>query len=47
MAVREPIFKMTFLKSTSSSQLRFYEMWDLERKTKEIQYLCSIDYKST
>ena len=38
MAAREPIFKMTFLKSTFSSELISCEMWDLEQKTKEIQY---------
>ena len=47
MAAREPIFKMTFLKSTSSSELISCEMWDLEKKTKEIQYLCTIGYRST
>ena len=35
MAGREPIFKMTFLKSTSSSELISCEMWDLEPKTKK------------
>ena len=42
MTAREPIFKITFLKSTSSSELISYEMWDLEQKTKEIENL--IDY---
>ena len=44
MPARELIFKTTFLKSTSSSELIFSEMWDLEQKTKEIWYLCTIDY---
>ena len=35
MAAREPIFQMTFLKSTLSSELISCEMWDLEQKTKE------------
>ena len=47
MAAREPIFKMTFLKSTSSSEIISCEMWDLEQKTNEIQYLCNINYRST
>ena len=47
MAAGELIFKMTFLKSTSSSELISYEMWDLEQQTKEVQYLCTIGYRST
>ena len=47
MAAREPIFKITFLKSTSSSELISCETWHLEQKTKEIQYLCTIGYRST
>ena len=35
MAAREPIVKMTFLKSTSSSELIFCEIWDLEQKNQE------------
>ena len=46
MAAREPIFKMTFLKNTSSSEPISCEMWDLEQKVKEIQYLCTIGYRS-
>ena len=34
MAAKEPIFKMTFSKNTSSSELISCEMWDLEQKTK-------------
>ena len=47
MAAREPIFKMTFLKSTSCSELISCEMWDLEQKTKQIRYLRTIGYRST
>ena len=47
MAARKPIFKMTFLESICSSELISCEMWDLEQKTKEIQYLCTIGYRST
>ena len=47
MAAREPIFKMTFLKSTSSSELISCEIWNLEQKTKGIQYLCTIGNRST
>ena len=36
MAASEPIFKMTFLKSTSSSKLISCDMWDLEQKIMEI-----------
>ena len=36
MAAREPIFKMTIIKSTSSSELISCEMWDVDQKTKEI-----------
>ena len=32
MAAREPIFEMTFLKSTFRGELISGEMWDLERK---------------
>ena len=32
MAAKEPIFKMTFLKSISSSELISCKMWDLEQK---------------
>ena len=35
MATREPVYKMTFLKITSSSKLISCKMWDLEQKTKE------------
>ena len=34
MTAREPIFKMTFFKSTFISELISCEMWDLEQKTK-------------
>ena len=47
MATREPIFKTTFSKTTSSSELISCEMWNLEQKTKEIQYLCTIGDSST
>ena len=43
IAAREPIFKMTFLKSTFSSKLISCEMGDLEQKTKEIQYLLAME----
>ena len=42
MAAREPIFKMTFSKSTSSDELIPREIWDLKQKTEEIQYLCTL-----
>ena len=47
MAAREPIFKMTFVKSTSSSERISCEMLDLEQKTKEIRYLCTFGYRNT